>query len=215
MPSQNPFQPSANAFIPGPCGELEALISYPKVGTDANCAIICHPHPLYGGTMHNKVVTTLARTFEQLQFMTVRFNFRGVGKSIGHYAQGQGEYEDLKAVIAWLTTNNNHIKITLAGFSFGAYIAARVASEIPAQGLITIAPPVDHFAMQQITTINCPWILVQGDQDEIVSAEKVYTYAKSRTPKPTVIKFPNATHFFHGQLSELKQQLLAALQTKK
>lgn len=193
-------------LIHGPAGQLEVICAAPDAAKRHAWGIICHPHPLYGGTMHNKVVTTLVKTFQALGLNTVRFNFRGVGQSEGVFDNGVGELDDLYAVIEWVQ-RERIADIWLAGFSFGAYIAAKAASEIPVRKLVTIAPPVDNFPMRQLPPILSDWVLVQGMQDEVVPAESVIQWAESRDPQPTIVKFDTATHFFHGQLTELRIRL--------
>jgi alpha/beta superfamily hydrolase len=199
-------------FIAGQAGKLEAIST--AVGSDSRHAlvIICHPHPLFGGTMQNKVVTTLARTFDELGLMTMRFNFRGVGQSEGTYDEGRGESQDLLAVIQSAKQHYPDVALWLAGFSFGAYIAAKVATEIEVQQLVTVAPAVEHFPMQTLPPILCPWILVQGELDEVVPPAAVFAWAESRDPQPLIIRLPQATHFFHGQLTELRERLKKELQ---
>jgi alpha/beta superfamily hydrolase len=197
--------------IKGPAGKLEIAIGTP-IGPDRNTlGIICHPHPLHGGTMYNKVVTTLARSFQGLGLTTVRFNFRGVGQSQGEFDFGRGEIDDLLAVAKWVQTEMGHQDLWLAGFSFGAYIAASVAVQVPTKKLVTVAPPVTHFPMRDLPPILCDWVLVQGDQDDVVAPEDVLAWAKSRLPPPVILRFPEAGHFFHGQLGELRVRLEEAL----
>lgn len=200
-------------LIKGPAGKLEVMLESATNDERRAMGIICHPHPLFGGTMHNKVVTTLAKTFQFLGVTTVRFNFRGVGRSEGEFAHGNGELEDLLAVIDWLRVQHPHRDIWLAGFSFGAYIAAKAAVQMEVKKLVTIAPPVQHFPMNSLPPILCPWILVQGGQDDVVPAEEVLAWAEARVPKPIIIRFPEAGHFFHGQLGELRVRLEEALLT--
>lgn len=192
-------------LIKGHAGNLELAVYQPEADIKG-LAIICHPHPLYGGTLSNKVVATLAKTYHALQFITIRFNFRGVGQSDGHYSDGVGELDDLLSVIAFAKDTLPQAPLHLAGFSFGAYIAMKAASIEHLTQLVTIAPPVVNFPMQDEHP-NCPWILVQGDQDEIVSAEAVYAFAESRQHLPQILRFPDATHFFHGHLTELQTRL--------
>lgn len=200
-------------LIDGPAGKLELAIGEPKgIERDA-WGIVCHPHPLFGGTMDNKVVTVLAKTFQDLGVKTIRFNFRSVGRSEGSYDQGNGELEDLLAVIDWMQHEKVRAEIWLGGFSFGACIAAKAATQIPVNKLVTIAPPVEHFPMRQLPPITCFWVLAQGDQDEVVPANLVYEWAESRDPKPIILRFPQASHFFHGQLIELRTQLEEVLKT--
>lgn len=200
-------------MIAGPNGDLELITSkFPYEGSKKAWGIVCHPHPLFGGTMHNKVVTTLTKTMQNLGVSTVRFNFRGVGKSEGQFDQGLGELYDLLAVVDWVLKERPDYDIWLAGFSFGAYIAAKAATQIPVSRLITVAPPVENFPMMNLPPITAPWILVQGEQDEVVSAQAVFAWAESRDPKPFILRFPTAGHFFHGQLIELRERLEKALQ---
>lgn len=198
-------------LLPGPAGNLE-LIATPPGETKRNAiAIICHPHPLFGGTMNNKVVSTLARSFKDLGLPTVRFNFRGVGKSEGKFDEGMGEVEDLLAVVKWVQKVSPETELWLAGFSFGGFIAASVAVQIPISQLVTVAPQVSRFTSISFPPITCPWILVQGDEDEIVSPEEVYAWVETLNPKPKLIRLPGADHFFHGQLLVLRQKLTDAL----
>jgi len=198
-------------IINGPAGKLEVAVSEP-LGEERNAfGVICHPHPLYGGTMHNKIVTTLAKTFQNMGVVTVRFNFRGVMESEGRFDKGEGELQDLLAVINWLQKERAKKELWLGGFSFGAYIAAKAATEIKTEKLVTIAPPVQHFPMQDLPPITCPWVLVQGELDDVVPPKEVLEWAESRVPKPVIIKFPEAGHYFHGQLAELRTQIEGAL----
>ena len=197
-------------LIDGPAGKLELITAELKGKPRGAWGIVCHPHPLFGGTMHNKVVTTLAKTFQHLGLNTVRFNFRGVGRSEGKYDEGNGELDDLLTVIDWMQQEHEQ-SIWLAGFSFGAYIAAKAATQIPAKKLVTVAPPVQHFPMRELPPIMCPWILVQGEQDDVVPPDEVFAWAEKRHPKPIILRFPEASHFFHGQLGELQSRLEAVL----
>lgn len=198
-------------LIEGPTGKLELAVSGP-VGEPRNAwGIVCHPHPLYGGTMHNKVVTTLAKTFQYMGVSTIRFNFRSVMRSEGKYDEGNGELDDLLAVIDWVQHQQIKKEIWLAGFSFGAYIAAKAATQIPVNKLVTVAPPVLHFPMSALPPITSPWVLVQGERDDVVPPKEVLDWAESRNPKPIIIRFPQAGHFFHGQLSELRTRIEEAL----
>ena len=197
--------------IRGPAGKIEVAMDEP-IGEERHIlGIVCHPHPLQGGSMQNKVVTTLVKTFQYLGLTTVRFNFRGVGKSEGEFAHGIGELEDLLAVIEWLQQSHKGKTIWLAGFSFGACIAAKAATQTDIGQLVTVAPPVQDYALETLPPILCPWILVQGDMDEIVSPSVVLSWAESRYPKPTILLFPDTGHFFHGKLIELRTRLEQAL----
>jgi len=195
-------------LLPGPAGDLEVLTTSPAEAKAV--AIICHPHPLFSGTMHNKVVSTLAKTCQELGLRTVRFNFRGVGKSTGTFAEGVGEADDLFAIIQWVQHVCPAEKIWLAGFSFGAAVSIYAATKIHVEKLISIAPPVSRFPLIKNAVVTCPWILVQGDADDIVLADEVFAWIETLTHKPTVIRMPGVGHFFHGQLLQLKQKLIDA-----
>jgi uncharacterized protein len=243
----------AKLLLPGPAGQLEVITTSPEiVRTPPTIAVICHPHPLFSGTMHNKVIYTLARCFNSMGLATVRFNFRGVGLSQGEYANGIGESDDLLAILRWLkescsdvysqqlgfcqgaaktkqpecikihedcsfpgnTDKNSSAKSTaiwLAGFSFGAYVAARVAKIWPVKQLICVAPPIENFPFKELPPFPCPWILVQGDADEVVSPAAVFSWLNSLEHPPEVIKIHGASHFFHGKLIELRDCLITTL----
>ncbi|SRR5579883_144150 len=195
--------------IPASHGVLEILTSPAQENIPEKniTAIICHPHPLYGGTMYNKVVTTLARTFRDLGMRTVRFNFRGIGKSTGIFDEGRGEADDLVTVIDWVKKIRPEDKIFLAGFSFGGFIAAKVAVTQPPAQLVTVAPQVSRFIETKLPPIICPWILVHGEQDEIIPFSEVLLWYETLDPKPVFIRIPDAGHFFHGKLVELRSKL--------
>lgn len=197
----------ATQEIQGPAGKLELIVGEPTSVARSAWGIVCHPHPLYGGTMHNKVVTTLTKTFQGLGLTTVRFNFRGVMRSEGRYDNGNGELDDLLAVIDWVQQQKIKNELWLAGFSFGSFIAAKAATQIPVTKLVTVAPPVQHFAFKNLPPITSPWALVQGGKDDVVPSDEVIKWAKKREPQPTILYFPEAGHFFHGQLGELRSRL--------
>jgi len=175
-------------------------------------SIVCHPHPLHGGSLRNKVVHYLSRTLTSLGMACVRFNFRGVGRSGGAYDQGQGEQEDLVAVIEWCRRQAHGSRLWLAGFSFGAYIAAVVAERCSPDCLITVSPPVRMFNPSTFNSPACPWYVVQGTEDEVVSCEAVQSWVASLQPRPALILLPGATHFFHGNLNNLHDRLISALE---
>lgn len=194
-------------MIEGPAGQLELVLAL-SVGEGGDAiAVVCHPHPLYGGTMHNKIVTTLTKMFQHKGAHTVRFNFRGVGRSEGHYANGEGELDDLMAVIEWLQQLHPNKELWLAGFSFGSYVAARAAVQLNTAKLVMVAPPVQHFPLRLLPPVLCPWVVVQGEQDDVVPPKAVFDWIETRDPKPVVIRFPEAGHYFHGQLAELRTRI--------
>lgn len=202
-------------FINGPAGKLEAL--YCEQPEAKGVALICHPHPLYAGTMQNKVVSTLQRTARDNQWSTLRFNFRGVGKSEGSFGNGIGETADAKAAFEWLYTKNPKQPITLMGFSFGSCVAACLAGELEQQDihlkqLIMIAPPVERFDIKGKLPSQCPLVVIQPEADEVVNPETVYDWSKHLTVKHTLTTVPECSHFFHGRLTELKDLVTPYLQ---
>jgi uncharacterized protein len=194
-------------LLSGPAGSLEILTNTPKEAGNI-VTIICHPHPLYQGTMNNKVVHTIARACHELHQRSVRFNFRGVGKSTGSYGNGVGEIEDLRTVIQWVQKVRPNDEIWLAGFSFGGYIASALAHQPFVKQLITVAPAVKHFNFSALPTIYCPWLIIQGDQDKIVDPHAVAALATKNPAHPKIAILPGAGHFFHGFLVDLKTILL-------
>lgn len=193
--------------LPGPIGDLEARWIAPQ-GTQT-VVILCHPHPLYGGQMDNKIITTLARACQKCGIGTLRFNFRGVGHSEGEFAHGVGERMDLEAVCMWLKREKPDFVQAIAGFSFGSAIAVAGALKHPFEWLITVAPPVGmeywptlpkHAAWYEA------WLMIQGDQDDVVSPESVKAYWEDHLQKqPTLEWVEGVGHFFHGELVRLRQ----------
>jgi alpha/beta superfamily hydrolase len=196
--------------IAGTAGEIEALLEDPRADSAA-VAVVCHPHPLHGGTMQNKVTHTLARTFNKMGVPAIRFNFRGVGRSAGSYDQGDGELDDALAVVDYAMRRFPNRKLWLAGFSFGARIALKAAAERNPELLVTVAPPVGRMDMSGIAQPGCRWIIVQGDNDELVDANAVVEWVDSLDPGPELMIFEGVDHFFHGQLVALRESLLASL----
>lgn len=197
--------------IPGPAGVLEARIEDPlPAGASRRViGVVCHPHPLHGGTMQNKVVHTAARALQEAGAATVRFNFRGVGASAGHYDNGVGELDDALAVVAWARRHFECDALWLAGFSFGAATALQAASQgAHPLRLVTIAPPVGRIITQPIARPDCPWLIVQGDQDELIELEAVRAWAAGFTPEPRLHVIEGAEHFFHGKLTQLREAIL-------
>lgn len=192
-------------LIPGPAGQLEAHCGCPQTGSAvAMTAVLCHPHPLHGGSLHNKVVHTLARAYEDLGAHTVRFNFRGVGASEGSYAGGDGETQDLLAVLRWVAARRGEDLLCVAGFSFGAYVAARGALLASLDHLLLVAPPVHRMDFDQLSAPTCPWLVVQGDEDEVVPPGQVFRWVAAVEHPPELIGVVGAGHFFHGHLRALR-----------
>ena len=198
-------------IIPGPAGVLEGITACPDKETRGAVAVILHPHPLYGGTLNNKVVHYLSRTCNQLGIPSLRFNFRGVGESGGVYDDGRGETEDCLAVLDWVQERRPGFDIWLAGFSFGAYVAYRSVHSHPRiSHLLTVAPPVNLFDFGSLPTPTCSWTLIQGEQDELVPAARVANWVDTLPVQPRKILLP-ADHFFHGQFNAMQAALLQSL----
>ena len=193
--------------IPGPAGPLEAIVEDPAAqggGEPPALAVVCHPHPLYQGTMRNKVVHTVARAANRLGAPAVRFNFRGVGTSAGAWDEGRGETEDALAVIEWARRRWAGLPLWLAGFSFGSYVALRAAPHARPAALVTVAPPVQRFPLADAAALQLPWLVVQGEADELVDWREVRAWSEARRPPPELVLLPDTSHFFHGRLGELQ-----------
>jgi uncharacterized protein len=189
--------------IAGPAGTLEGLLEVPE-DARAIVALVCHPHPQQRGTMSNKVVHTLARCFYRAGAAALRFNFRGVGASQGRYDDGAGEVEDALAAASWARAARPDSALFLAGFSFGAAVALLAASPLKPIGLITVAPPVARIP-QGFSPPACPWLIVHGEQDEIVPLDDVREWIAGIDSPPSLTVIGGATHFFHGALGELSE----------
>jgi uncharacterized protein len=222
MSDHHPARPAAERLqIPGPAGQLELRVELPHPGSvrggpgiesappqpASAFAVICHPHPLFGGTLENKVVHTLARTLGELGMPAVRFNFRGVGASTGSYAEGVGEVEDALAVIAWARARWLDAGLWLAGFSFGAAVALSACEAAQPSRLIAVSPAVDRVGIRTVTP-RCPWTVIFGDADEVVPPAAMLAFAQRVTPPPQLHVLPGAGHFFHGRLPDLRAAVL-------
>ena len=192
-------------FLRGPAGAIECGVDVPEAGEERpGTIIICHPHPLHSGTMHNKVVTIMERSMRELGLRTVRFNFRGAGESEGEHDDGYGETDDLFAVAEWVRRTRPDDILWLGGFSFGSYVAARAALNLDIGQLITIAPPVDRYPFESLHHPECPWLVIQGDEDEVVNIEIVRQWAVSLRPPPDLVVMQEADHFFHRRIMDLR-----------
>jgi len=185
--------------IPGPAGKLEVVVHMPDVAPRA-IAVIAHPLPTMGGTMENKIVTTLAKTFAELGFAALRFNFRGVGASSGEFDEGIGEVEDALTVTRYALKEFGDLPLILSGFSFGGYVQARAAQQLPPRQLVLIAPAVTRYPMPPVPHNT---LLVHGELDEVVSLADVMQWA--RPQRLPIVVLPGAVHFFHGRLEQLKE----------
>ena len=191
-------------FIDGPAGKLEVAINDPGEKR-RGIALIAHPHSLFGGTLENKVVNTLAKAFFELDYVTLRPNLRGAGKSQGSYDEGKGETQDMLAVAEYAKSQFGDLPLLLAGFSFGAFVQSRVIKQLPAEKLVLVAPAVEHF---DVGGVPANTLVIHGAQDDVVPLAAVLAWAQSQELQVRVL--PGAGHFFHGQLPQLKQIVLDA-----
>ena len=194
-------------IVAGPAGAIECALDAPP-GAPWGVAVICLPDPVHGGTMDNKVVQTLARAFLQLGWRTVRFNFRGAGASEGHWDEGRGEIEDALAVIA--SEREPGQPLILAGFSFGAFVAATAASRLPEHErplrMVLVGPSTQK---QQVPVVPADTVVIHGEADEVVPLSATFDWARPQTLP--VIVLPGVGHFFHGQLALLKSLVVQQL----
>ncbi|WP_415926623.1 alpha/beta hydrolase [Denitratimonas tolerans] len=195
----------ASLHLPGPAGVLEVIVEHPEPEcARRGVAVVCHPHPLHGGTMHNKVVTMVARSLRELGLTTVRFNFRGVGESAGEYDEGRGETLDLLAVAEWVGRTRPGDALWLAGFSFGSYVALLGARHLPVKQMISVAPPVGRWDFSAAIAPPCPWLVIQGEDDEVVEPKAVYDWIEAMEDPPALVRMPEASHFFHRRMMDLR-----------
>ncbi|MFC4763644.1 alpha/beta hydrolase [Dyella koreensis] len=210
-PTELPNDPSAfpeqeaSFALSGPAGKLEAMTDVAeRAEARRGVAVICHPNPVQGGTMHNKVVTMVERSLRESGLDTVRFNFRGTGESAGSYDNGIGESDDLAAVVAWVRKVRPGDAVWLAGFSFGSYVTLRNAVALKADVLISIAPPAGRWSFEAIAIPTCPWLVVMGEEDEVVDPQTVFDWIDSLAQPPKLVRMPETGHFFHRRLMDLR-----------
>lgn len=197
--------------LPGPAGRIEAALDLPAAGiTPRGLAVVCHPHPLHGGTLQNKVVQTLARAFVGLGYRCLRFNFRGIGASEGTWDEGRGEVDDALAAVSAQRAPGE--ALVMAGFSFGGYVASQAAARLlalpgeqRAERVVLVGPAVRNFSMAAVPEDT---LVIHGEVDDVVPLAAVFDWARPTALPVTVL--PGAGHFFHGQLPVLKQIVTAA-----
>jgi len=188
--------------IDGAAGSIEVVRNVPGPAL-RGIALICHPHPLQGGTLDNKVAQTLAKTFFALDYAAVRFNFRGVGQSAGTFDEGIGETDDALAVLADARARfGETLPIALAGFSFGSYVQTRVAERVSAERLVLVAPAVQRFPVQNVAADT---IVIHGEEDDVVPLADVFAWA--RPQQLPIVVLPGCGHFFHGRLPQLQRTI--------
>jgi alpha/beta superfamily hydrolase len=212
--------PRAEAVeIAGAAGALQAIVEDPAPDVAPRAFIVvCHPHPQHGGTMTNKVVTTLARSAQALGAPSIRFNFRGVGSSAGTFDEGRGETEDALAVVAYGRQRWPDAVLWLAGFSFGGVVALRAATTRGVgrvEKMITIAPALgrNFGSVRDVSVPSCPWLIVQGDADEVIDGDLVIDWATQLDPPPQLVVLLGVGHYFHGQLGAVQDAVTPFLQS--
>jgi uncharacterized protein len=172
---------------------------------------VCHPHPLYGGNMNNKVVYTLARAFNEVGMGALRFNYRGVGSSTGTYDHGMGETEDALAALDWASMRMPGARLFVAGFSFGGAVAIRAATRREVQRVVSVAPAVERISAGEALP-GCPWLLIHGTADELIDAAATQRWVAALPHPPQLVMLEGVTHFFHGHLTRLKDVVVRWLQ---
>ncbi|MCC6859530.1 MAG: alpha/beta hydrolase [Bryobacterales bacterium] len=194
-----------SAWVPGPAGRLEALLEEPDEVAAREVCLVCHPHPLFGGTMHNKVVYRLARGLRRSGSVVLRFNFRGVGGSQGEHAHGVGEVEDARACLDWLRARYPDLPFSVAGFSFGARVTLKLCEAGRPRRLIALGLPSRGADTSHLETCSAPKILIQSTHDEFgPRAETEILFGRFREPK-RLIWVEAGDHFFRGALERLEE----------
>lgn len=185
--------------IAGAAGNLEGVVHMPEESPRA-IAVVAHPLPTMGGTMENKVAVMLARTFAELGSVSLRFNFRGVGESEGEFTGGEGEEQDMIAIVRYAREQfGEELPLLLSGFSFGGYVAARAANFLHPQHLVLAAPAVGRFAMPAVSPDT---LVIHGEYDDVVPLADALEWA--RPQHLPIVVLPQAEHFFHGRLTQLR-----------
>jgi uncharacterized protein len=205
-----------NLFIDGPAGRLEALLKEPT-GESKRAAIICHPHPLFGGTMHNKVVYRIAKAFQDSEFATLRFNFRGTQQSEGKHDYGRGEQDDLRATMSFIEQKYPHAELWVAGFSFGAAITLKTACTDPrVRALVLAGLAVSKYSEDELSSAGCekPKLIVQGANDEFGSVADVEKFYEKLDGEKRLKVIADADHFFEGQLNHLYDAVKEFIETR-
>src|SRR6056297_1109408 len=219
MSERKPIDPEAfpdrqtEFLLSGKAGRIECIADAPEADESVSAtAVLCHPHPQHGGTMRNKVVTIMERSLRESGLRTVRFNFRGAGETEGEFDDGGGELEDLLSVVDWVRHTRPDDDLWLGGFSFGAWVSLRAAQDLPVRMLISIAPPVERYGFSDLLPPNCPWLLVQGGEDDVVSPKAVLEWVDGLDRKPELVVMEGSGHFFHRRLMDLRGLMKNAVQ---
>ena len=207
--AKNPAHNSRIFFLDGPVGRLEAVLWSPaSKAVPPMAAVVCHPHPLFGGSMHNKVVYQAAKSLDASGLAVVRFNFRGAGLSTGSHDRGRGELDDVRAAIDFLATAYPAVLLLLAGFSFGAWVGLRVACEdARVQDLIGLGIPVNKCDFSYLQNCAKPKLFVHGANDEHGALQKVEALIPTLPEENKLVVVPEADHFFTGRLDQLDRAI--------
>ena len=197
--------------IEGPAGSLEALLEEPEDGGPRMAVVVCHPHPLYGGTMHNRVVYRMARGLRRSGLVVLRFNFRGVGRSLGQYGHLEGEIEDARAAVEWLGGRYPALPLALAGFSFGAGVVARLGCEMTSlPWMMAAGLPTRHGYTGFLEQCRVPKIFLQSTHDQYGPREELESQFAGFAEPKRLIWIAAADHFFAGALDAFEEQVRSA-----
>ena len=193
-------------MLAGPAGKLEALIEEPEDGKPREAFLVCHPHPLHGGTMHNKVVYRIARGLRRAGAVVLRFNYRGVNMSEGKYDQGIGETDDARAALAYLTSRYSGVPFSMAGFSFGSRIVLKIGCELetPAR-LIAVGVPAEYKETAELGDCNVPRVFIQSTNDQYSPRPAMEAYFERLSGPKELVWVEAADHFFAGALLEFEE----------
>jgi len=195
---------SRNLFLTGPAGRLEAILWSPRAGTTPLAAVVCHPHPLFGGTMHNKIVYQAAKSLDALGLSVLRFNFRGAGMSEGKHDRGQGERGDVRAALDFLATEFPSIPLLVAGFSFGCWVGLQAGCEdTRVTSLIGLGAPVNNTDFSYLMQCEKPKLFVHGANDIYGAVDKVKSLVASLPGENKLVVVEDADHFFVGKLDQV------------
>ena len=195
-------------FVNGPVGRLEALLEEPEEGEPSEAALVCHPHPQHGGTMHNKVVYRIARGLRRSGAVVLRFNFRGVNQSAGSYGEGEGELDDARAALKYLRERYPDLPYTLAGFSFGSRVALRLGcDDAGARRLIAVGFPTRYHPTSHLEGCLRPRIFIQSTNDEFGPLEELRPFVESLAEPKKLIVVAAQDHFFVGGLDKLEEEI--------
>lgn len=199
--------------LEGPAGPLEGLLQERDPHDHGLAAVVCHPHPLHGGTLHNKVVHRIASVLHELGAAVLRFNFRGVGRSAGTHDRGVGELEDARAALRWMEARHPGARLWVAGFSFGSWVAARLAASEPGvERVILVAPPVGTSDFSAMRTATTPKVVIQGTRDDLCPIALLETEFPTWSDPKTLTRVEGATHFFDRRLTQLGDAIRGALE---